>query len=76
MYYSNIMSTAKSANQVYKANKKCQTQLRKLLAKLNTYLDTTQIKMAGKNWAEIDFNKVTGPTQRIHMKALRLFLLY
>ena len=42
------MSTAKSTNQVYKANKKCQTQLRKLLAKLNTYLDTTQIKLSLK----------------------------
>ena len=71
MYYSNIMSTAKTINQKYKAKKKCETKLRQLLSKLNTYLDTTQIKMAGKNWAQIDFNKVTGPTLRIHRKAFQ-----
>jgi len=71
IYYSNIMNTAKTSNQKYKANKKCETKLRQLLAKLNTYLDTTQIKMAGKNWGQIDFNKVTGPTLRIHRKAFQ-----
>ena len=71
MYYSNIMSTAKSTQQVYSAKKKCETKLRQLLAKLNTYLDTTQIKMAGNDWMNIDFNKVTGPTLRIHKKAFQ-----
>jgi len=71
IYYYNIMITAYNPIQKKQARKKCLLNLRKLLAKLNKYLDTTQIKMAGKNWSQIDFNKVTGPTLRIHKKSFQ-----
>ena len=70
-YYKNIMSTTTTTNQRYKAEKKCETLIRKLLSKLNKYLDTPQIKMSSNLWADIDFNKVTGPTLRIHKKAFQ-----
>lgn len=35
---------------------------RQLVAKLNKYLDTTQIHMANHTWSNIDFDKVTGLT--------------
>ena len=69
MYYKNIMNTAQTCDQKYKAEKKCLRNLRKELSKLNKYLDTTQIKMASNDWKSIDFDKVTGPTLRIHRNA-------
>ena len=41
---------------------KAKIHLRKLLAKLNNYIDTVQIKMCGKNWQDIKFNNVTSLT--------------
>lgn len=35
---------------------------RKLIAKFNKYLDTTQIHMAGKTWRKINFENVTSKT--------------
>ena len=71
IYYSNIMSTTNNIDRRYRGKRKCETLLRKLLSKLNKFLDTPQIKMAGNDWASIDFNKVTGPTLRIHKKAFQ-----
>ena len=71
IYYSYIMCTAKTLNQKERAKKKCISTMRKLLAKINKQLDTSQIKMANKTWSEIDFNKVTGPTLRIHKYAFQ-----
>ena len=71
MYYSYIMSTANNFNKNFKAERKCYTKLRKLLANINRKIDTTQIKMTGKNWKLIDFNKVTGPTIRKHKLAFQ-----
>ena len=42
--------------------KKAKTHFRKLLSKLNKYVDTVQIKMCGKNWQDIKFNNVTSLT--------------
>jgi hypothetical protein len=48
--------------QYNKAMKKGSRELRRTLSALNHYLDTTQIKMCGKKWREINFNNVTSLT--------------
>lgn len=55
-------TSAKSRHSLKDATKKSHRELRKLLTSLNKIIDTTQIKMAGKNWSSIDFNKVTSQT--------------
>lgn len=52
-------------NEVYQMtekNVKIYRNYRKLLSKYNSYLDTTQIHMAGKTWDRIDFHNVTSKT--------------
>ena len=71
VYYDYIINTAKTSIKKRSAERKAKTLLRKLLAKINKKLDTTQIHMAGKTWSLIDFNKVTGPTLRIHRKGFQ-----
>jgi hypothetical protein len=71
MYYSHIMGTVKTPSQKVRAERKCSMNLRKLLSKLNKRLETTQINMANGTWADINFNKVTGPTLRVHKKAFQ-----
>ena len=71
MYYSCYLKTAKTSQQRVKAYNKTKTNLRKLLAKINKRIDTTQIRMAGQDWKNIDFEKVTGPTLRVHKKAFQ-----
>jgi hypothetical protein len=51
------------------ASRKARTYLRKRLSSLNRYLDTTQIKMCGGEWSEIDFNNVTSRTMEKSKKA-------
>jgi hypothetical protein len=49
------------------ARKKCKIHLKKLIVKLsgaNGGSDTPQVKMAGKEWSKIEFNKVTSVTLR------------
>ena len=60
-YYKEYISSAssKDPDTQAKAMLKCKTNYRKLLAKLNTKIDTLQIKQCGKKWSDIDFNKVT-----------------
>ena len=45
-----------------KATSKAQTLYRKMVSKLNKYVDTIQIKQCSKMWRTIDFNKVTSVT--------------
>jgi hypothetical protein len=71
MYYSHIMSTAKTPSQKVSAGRKCSMNLRKLLANLNRRLETTQINMTNGTWESINFNKVTGSTLRVHKKAFQ-----
>jgi hypothetical protein len=42
--------------------RKMYKDLRKVKSTLNKYLDTTQVKMCGKEWSSIDFNNVTSVT--------------
>ena len=46
--YSKYLFTADNSNKLLSARKKCYTNYRKMLATLNRYIDTPQIKMAEK----------------------------
>lgn len=54
--------TSVNIQQRKNASKKASLELRQLLASLNRYIDTTQVKMCSKHWADIDFNHVTSKT--------------
>ena len=63
----------KSKNQLDKAVVKQKIHLKKLIVKLsgsNGGSDTPQVKMAGKEWSTIDFNKVTSATLRNNKVAI------
>ena len=63
-YYKQYMVTANTIKRKRLAIKKCVTKYRKELSKLNKILDTTQIKMTGQNWREIEHSKTTSLTIR------------
>lgn len=69
--YYKYTDTALTEQAKQKALLKCKTHYRKLVSSLNRYIDTVQIKQCGKQWASIDFEKVTSIT--IH-KNTRAFL--
>jgi len=52
-----------------KAVLKCKIEYRKMISRLNKYLDTTQVKQCEREWKEIDFNKVTSITLSKNKKA-------
>jgi hypothetical protein len=58
-YYKEIMVTAVTREQQKKAILKCKTNYRKLISKLNTVLETLQIRQCSNTWSDINFNKVT-----------------
>jgi hypothetical protein len=58
-YYSDYLFTAKTPEQIEKAQKKCYMEYRQLISALNVKLDTLQIKQCSNNWSDIDFKKVT-----------------
>jgi hypothetical protein len=58
-YFGNFLATANTDDKMRRAILKCKTEYRKLLSSLNKMIDTLQIKQCGKQWASIDFNKVT-----------------
>lgn len=60
-YFNEYISSAETKGNItrIKAILKCKTNYRKLLSRLNDKIDTLQIKQCGKNWSEINFNKVT-----------------
>ena len=70
--YKEYYETAeKSGNKksIIGAHKKACMTMKKRLSTLNKYLDTTQIKMCGKEWTNIDFNKVTSLTMHKNKNA-------
>ena len=64
-----FMKTAQTAGSNQRANKKCYTKYRKMIADLNRKLDTVQIKQCGNTWANIDHNKTTSITLSRNKKA-------
>ena len=74
-YFSHYLETAKKGEEssaTYgRASRKAKMQWRKLLSRLNRFLDTTQIKQCSRNWRYIDHNKVTSITSRKQKKAFQ-----
>ena len=69
-YYNNWINQTMSVEQNSAARRKCLTHYRKLVAKINKELETTQINQCGGTWSEIDFDKkVTSITMRKQSKA-------
>lgn len=68
-YFSDFLTTANTDERVRKAVLKCKTEYRKILSSLNRKIDTTQIKQCGKEWSQIEFNKVTSVTLSKQKKA-------
>ena len=60
--------TAKNSSSE-KAVLKCKIEYRKMISRLNKYLDTTQVKQCDRDWSQIDFNKVTSITLSKNKKA-------
>ena len=71
MFSDVMMTTNKTENRVgyIRACRKVSSLLRKELSHLNKYLDTTQVKMCGKNWSAIEFNNVTSRTMEKNKSA-------
>jgi len=67
-YFKNYIETGKKSSSE-KAVLKCKIEYRKMISRLNKYLDTTQVKQCEREWKEIDFNKVTSITLSKNKKA-------
>ena len=65
-----FQDTAKSVQSKKRAELKGRIILKKLLVRLNRYLDTAQIKMCGEQWSKLNFNHVTGQTLRRNSLAI------
>ena len=59
-----FQDTAKSAKSKKKAELKGRIILKKMLVRLNRYLDTAQIKMCDERWSKLNFNHITTQTLR------------
>jgi hypothetical protein len=68
-YFAEFIATAKTDESYARAITKCKTKYRLLIAKLNTKLDTTQIKQCDKQWSKIKFDNVTSITLNKQKKA-------
>nr|QFG74910.1 MAG: protein of unknown function DUF2828 [Megaviridae environmental sample] len=69
-YYHYLFEYAVSDAQQQLATRKAYTMYRKLLAKLNRHLDTTQIKQCENNYSGINFDNVTSITLFKQQKAI------
>ena len=67
-----LASTSPDNKESWKgAQLKCRIYLKKRLTIMNRYLDTVQVKQCGRNWSNIDFNKVTTQTMRRQKRAFQ-----
>jgi len=70
-YYKMWLPSDKSNVTLYdKAVLKCKIHYRKLIAFFNRYLDTPQIKMCEKEWANINFDGLSRRTEKLQKNAL------
>lgn len=60
-YYSHYLKNCSENNQsqLEKAMNKCKMEYRKLISRFNRFCNTIEINQCNKDWASIDFNKVT-----------------
>jgi hypothetical protein len=56
-YFPEFLATAQTSESLKKARNKTYMKFGRMIADLNRRLDTLQIKMCGKTWAEIDHHK-------------------
>lgn len=71
-FYVNAIKTSNKTGDktpIRKAHRKACMLMNRKLSRLNKHLDTTQIKMCGKEWSSIDFNHVTSKTMANNRKA-------
>jgi len=68
-YFSNYLTTAKTADARLRAQKKCKMEFRKLCNSMNKELGTTQIYQCANQWAKIDHSKTTSITISKQKKA-------
>ena len=68
-YFNNYLLSARTPQQKRSATLKCKTDYRKLLSLLNNHIDTTQIKMCDRKWADVNFHNVTSITMSKQQKA-------
>jgi len=68
-YFNNYLLSARTPEQKRSATLKCKTDYRKLMSLLNNHLDTTQIKMCDRKWADVNFHNVTSITMSKQQKA-------
>ena len=70
LYFDNYTQSANDYEKRAKAILKCKTEFRMLIAGLNKRLGTIQIHQCLKEWAKIDYNKITSITFSKQSKAL------
>lgn len=58
-YYFEEYILTSNKNNIHKAKRKCEMNFRKLLSKLNKYLQTLEIKLTSKQWKNINFSSVS-----------------
>jgi len=69
--FSHFLQTAKTCESLSKAENKAKMEFRKMIVKLNSALDTVQVKQCAKQWVEIEPGKQTSITM---FKQKRAFL--
>jgi hypothetical protein len=70
LYFNNYIQSTNDFEKHVKAVSKCKTDFRVLVAGLNKRLGTIQIYQCSKEWAKIDYNKITSSTFSKQSKAL------
>jgi len=68
-YFPQYLASAYKSTSVVSAQKKCNTEYRILLAKLNRHMDTVQIKQCAGRWSEIDYSTVSSTTMALQHRA-------
>jgi uncharacterized protein with von Willebrand factor type A (vWA) domain len=69
-YFKQYIDSAKTEESKTKAMNKAKMEYRKMCSSINKYLDTIQIKQAGKRWTEINHAKTTSITLAKQRKAI------
>lgn len=69
IYFSEYIDTAKTPEQLIRAQKKCKMDFRKINSHHNISLNTVQIKQCNNDWSSIDHTKITSITIQKQKKA-------
>lgn len=58
-YFNEFLYTAKEQNSIINAKKKCKTEYRKLISKLNKNINTLEILQCNRQWSKIAFENIS-----------------